>query len=813
MINRYLLKIGFLFLGLWSIAQHSSFRSRSFKMPFHKVVSAEFTAYQAKAASGNDLRLDDILTPGNKDSFVYNIEDSVQLAIKVSAVGDSSYQNEPIYLEIKDFKDSIVLRDTQHVSLLSDSSKLVFFKKLSLKRLGKYTAVANIYPTVDDVSTNNSGTHSFIILPDVDMSVTTIFQPTKNDSFEVNSTGFSPVIRVISLGRLPLIEVPVVAQLLYQGKVLQERREIIDLTYLNSKIIVFDSFMPTEFGLLQLRCFPDIPYDIFRLNDTIQTDVKVKNSNDVKVLATIIPGSQTRYELGQKFNTTIGISNLGRIDQDSVVVVITIKDEDAMLQYSDSLQTILGQFSNKSVVFKQFECNKLSEYTICSYVRLRTDQYRNNDTLCTAFYVTEQYNLKLNSVLWPQDKRYYEASSQFVYPEVELRNIGRDSAVDAPVSIHIKNKAGVLVYADTLVSTLDVGGVKKVKFNKRFSTNVLGTYSAELVNIWALESSRSKTDTIRTAFEIRPRVELGLTQLITPVKGDTIELGSDVNTKLSVHNRGTEDVAYLKVYVALIDELGDTLYDDTLAYEHLGVDASINLQSSEFWQVKKEGGHTILAQILTADSLTADNTLTMEFRVAKYYDGAVVAINAPNSGLQWVTGKKYAPEATFKNLGIRDYKLPSVTCEIWGDSLLYKSIKDIDSAAGASVSRSFDSVSFATIKNNLRVVFYISMFNDKYPQNDSLEYFFNVIKGVNSTSDLLANHVLIYPNPFSNEVYISSDIVINYIHIYTSTGALISPDTYENFGDKLLLNVPDGVYYLYIDTDMGKVVKVLVKTE
>ncbi len=85
----------------------------------------------------------------------------------------------------------------------------------------------------------------------------------------------------------------------------------------------------------------------------------------------------------------------------------------------------------------------------------------------------------------------------------------------------------------------------------------------------------------------------------------------------------------------------------------------------------------------------------------------------------------------------------------------------------------------------------------------------SVILGTNEFS--IANDIVIYPNPSENEIYINKpvSVEIESINIYSVLGELIKKQSFSDTID--ISELTSGLYYVYFETNYGKIHKTLLK--
>jgi len=85
-----------------------------------------------------------------------------------------------------------------------------------------------------------------------------------------------------------------------------------------------------------------------------------------------------------------------------------------------------------------------------------------------------------------------------------------------------------------------------------------------------------------------------------------------------------------------------------------------------------------------------------------------------------------------------------------------------------------------------------------------------VLRTAVGINNVLANQLQIFPNPAQSELFIQSELQINRVEIYSTTGALMMEE--NNFAEKISVSaLPRGIYLLKVHTDNGLIVSKFVK--
>ncbi|PCJ67682.1 MAG: hypothetical protein COA58_00675 [Bacteroidetes bacterium] len=752
----------------------------------------------AQLITPNDVSVHSIITPGNLDTFFYSTTDSMAIRAKIVNRGYTSKNSITAKLELLNRFDQVILSSTMNLSLQSGEESTIIFDKISREYFGLHKLRVSVNTVNDEVGYNDELTREIILVVSDDVAITNVFTPSYLDTFDVNLTGFYPVARVINLGQKDQEDIPILFQMVQSGEVFYEETRYVSLKAQFSKIQGFDFISPSVPGDITARFITLLGNDIFLGNDTLNVPIFGRVIHDVLVDSVLVPTLEQKFEINSSFQPKARILNRGLNDESSIHVYYEIVDLNSNQIYIDSTISSLATGLSSTHTFKTFMCDSFGDYIACVYVKSPEDQYSRNDTLCHLFYVTENYNLKINGLDFPDNQEVIRRNTPATYPVVELNNIGKDSVKNALISIKILDGVNE-VYSDSITITLGVDSVELFSFTESLDFSINGDFSVEVINRWSSESTPSSNDTFYSTYSVRPYLDISVTQFVTPEDGDTFELYSEINLKVTLANEGIILANNSRIALQVENVNKDTLFRDTLSYGRLITNSVINLQSALFWYADKVGDYRLEAKIISDDDEESNNIISEWIKVVKTADVLVDSILFPEKDLVLNSGQPYVPKANFINDGTTDLDFIVVKYEMWDDSLIHQESKIIEILSYDSLEVEFAAVTFSLARDTVKMIVTCESLKDGYTFNDTLRSQFSV-KKINGIQELEDPNLLVYPNPFTRKLKIRAHSPIQRLTLYSQDGQAVYTSVDQSSMLSISPDIQSGVYLLEVQT-------------
>jgi hypothetical protein len=766
-----------------------------------------------KIKNGNDIKVLSIEGVSELDSFIYDPGDSMEVGVTLVNLGYLVQTGYGIKLQLIDRFNQVVYQDSITGAQLLDTLT-TYFNKISKNIIGTFKLRVTTISTFDKIVGNNEAELNFTIANNIDAAVNYVFEPFFGDSIYIKQDGFEPRIRVINYGLKKQNNIPVTVQLLKNNQVLSTETQNVSLNSNFSKIMVFDSIFPQIPGDLLFIAFTSLDQDSFTQNDTFIVPVFGLVKDDIGIDSTVLPLKDGRYLVKQSHAPIVTLSNNGEQDQINFSVKLIISNEEDQIVYRDSIITFVGSHSTRSVSFKHFNFSNPGKY-LCQAIAVNpNDQDKTNDTLITSFQMVENYNLNIKEVVIPAEESNITRNSNPTYPKVVIENTGFVNANNVEVYSLIWDDFNNIIFQDTILVSIAEGSAYTYSFSKLLSYNDFGTYSIEITHNWVNESKMTKNDTLNSIYYVLNSKDLGVEGHITPVQGDSVILGSLVNTKTRIKNIGIDTIKDIKIHVHIRNPLNEIVLKDTLFYSSLVLNDAINLQSSKFYTPDTVGEFTVESIYYGIDDSSTNNTFESSFIVYKKLDLLVDEIVFPLNDSNLYINRLYKPQVRIKNDGLDSIDLATISCRVYIDgNQIYHSSKLAEIGSGKYLDVDFDSTLQHHQTDQAIIEFTLIAQGDNYNRNDTLSGTFNFVDN-SSISEVDGLTLSVYPNPFSNKVTVQSVSKIEKIRVYSANGMLLEEHSPRLSKFVFSLNSESsGVYYIEVFTALDRTQIKLIKID
>ncbi len=733
---------------------------------------------QPRLQVANDLAILDILSPVDNDTIKYDNNDSLDMIARVINYGYANQSLFSVKMEVLSRFNQVVYSSSKLISLSAGDTADVTFDKFSKYNLGEFTARAQVDLNIDSVQDNNSKEVKFYLVKDHDVAVDIVYEPSQNDSFEIGKDGFWPAARIINYGIKDQINFPVKLELVNQdNQVVHSETQIKSLAAGLSEIITFDSVYLFGDGSFVLRVFTDLDIDSFRINDTTKVIIYAKKSHDVKILSIIRPVDESRFVLNSKFRPFINYRNEGLKDEDSTYFYTSIIDQNKNVLYTDTVLQSTSFFSTGQVLFKDFNCDSVGEYTYSIICFIKEDQVRLNDTMQSIFSVNTSNDLQIEEILSPSE--VYEVEREAIYPEIIVRNNGLNVVQNAPIELSIANQLNTEHYLDTVYVSLKAFEADTFNFSKDLTFNELGDYFVSCSNVWSGEESPNELDSLSSTYITRYGKDLAVMLHNEPADNDSSEIFTRINPKLTVTNFGLDTLKNIAVIAQFYDNQQIAVYTDTMELDVLAPKRSNTFTSQKEWTALP-GQYKFISSSRFKDDNDANDGLETGFVITKSVDIKLDSIEAPKAGERLRINRMYKPGLYLINDGLYDTDNIVVRAEIFvGANSIYAKSKIIELGHKQDTLLYFDSLLMHNGIANASAVFSVSKIGDVLASNDTLVSNFEFVDG-SFTKNVVDAVSKVYPNPATNIVYVKSKRGIVGYKLYDFNGKSLKNELINN---------------------------------
>ncbi len=758
----------------------------------------------------NDVAVLDFVSPLAGDSLLYSDTDSIDLIARIINFG---YQNQASFIvrgQLFNQFNTLEENRTVIISLPAEDTAVVNFGKVSKFRLGNYRFRVTAEAPLDSVIDNNQATIEFTFFKEYDVAVDQVFSPQTNDKFTMQRDPLQVVVRLANYGIISQTDMPVILQLLNtKSEVIYTQSKLIDLDALSSRIFAFDTTYLATNGDFVLRVFTDLATDSFRVNDTAYINPIVGEKRDDVLISTVArPIDGQQFAKNASMRPFVSFRNDGLNNQDSIVVEASIHNMQGDVLYYDSIHSSLPSLSLRQALFKPMLLDSLGSYTFTARVSTADDQVPENDTITNHFSVVTGNDLRLVAVLNPKGILPLNTPSDNV--RAVVFNAGLNDIENAPVAASIENNTGTVIYTDQVNVSLVKGEIDTIVF-KALDFSTLGDFFLTVTNTWIGEDERQASDTLRSSYILRFRVDLGVLGHLLPT--DTIEIDQEIRPRYALLNSGIDTVKNVRVAVHILDQAGLRLFADTVSPPAMAANVQFNLNTNKTWSSNDGGIFTMRSEVLNTDDNLANNVFASTFVVAKRNDMEVLRADGPANGENILKGSLFKPVAIFRNAGLNDINNAAVICEIKvGANTIYERSKTISIPTGQILEVAFDSTLTYASPAEATAIFRVLFDADQVAFNDTVITVFNFVQGA-SLAELDPSRVEVYPNPVSHSFVLRSDIQIREVTVSNDLGEVVLKKVglQSNHIAVSLEKMAAGTYFVNIATTDGQLTKQVVK--
>lgn len=707
---------------------------------------------QPRLQVDNDIALWRIDTPRDNDTIDYKNGDTITPRATFINYGFNDQSAPfPVVFEIRDLRNILVYADSQMITLKSNDTLTVTFKKgFSKNNLGQFTCRAYARLASDKVIDNNEGQSVFHMVIRNDVACDNIFEPIRGGTYELNRDSIWPICRVINYGSNRQANVQVVFKFLKDSTVLYERSRFVTLDGGSSQIVVFDTFAVEHEGNILVQAYTRLGRDSFPGNDTTHSYIEVVKSKDCGVSSFIRPLDNGLYEKKGTFRPFVNVRNYGIKAQDTVPVIMEIGYPGMLPIFRDSVNIPIGPVSIAQAIFRNFTApDTLAILQSRAFTRLVGDQQKLNDTIINTFRLERSKDLAvLND---PGNQARFMAPIDSLALSVNLQNYGLQKLTGlTDIFVDVFNE-GILLFSDTVSANLNLNfkDILTVTTAKKFSGSNTGIYDVR----WRHELSgdeRTENDSLWSAFYITREIDYSLSKIVLPLEGDSFEYNIEpLIPEVTIANESFEDSKdSINAYVQISDASGILYFSKANLY-NLGPGQSSTVRMPLPFISQTTGTAKVEAWVNVGDDVFSENDSAFStLYLIKSNDILTKPLVFPTSDSILMKGNTYAPRVTVRNDGLRNQLTPfSISCLVrLNGNLIYINNKSITLGAGQEQVFSFDNSLRFNGTGNAEALFFSLLGTDQERGNDTLKVNFVVTGGVGMES-IHETKLQLYPNP------------------------------------------------------------------
>jgi hypothetical protein len=476
-----------------------------------------------KIIRSNDVAVTEAIYPTQFQVLVPPVA-NLNPQLKIENKGDAN-QDIPFKVQVEIwYGDSLIFKDSSTTNSYRNISSFVFFKKFQPTQLGYYKMITYTQLENDQFRNNDTLITDFAVglLDDVEVVEVT---PTLNSSVQIGNT-IAPKVKLKNNGLLDQnTPFSLNMRVRLNNSLVYSSTKMVTIDSAQTKVITMDSSMLlSEPQNYDVEVWIQLSKDFDTSNNQLVGKYIAIKDFDIAVTEILNPKISDILLVGiSSPKPLVRVEDKGEILSKDLFT-LTFKMFNASnnnLLYSKDVDTSFTSTSILDIEFPeipvQFNVMAVRFETILFYNK---DQYAQNNALVTNSSYRLLNDVKVNSIVLPENNRTYRLSSANVLPRIEVENEIADTSfpVKAVLTIQfidtVQNKLET-VYSDSLsIPFLLSNEIRTLNLNNSFSfaSQKLGRYQAVLISQSTLDQI-STNNVVSTNFRIAESVGLNSLQL------------------------------------------------------------------------------------------------------------------------------------------------------------------------------------------------------------------------------------------------------------------------------------------------------------
>lgn len=771
---------------------------------------------QPRLEVAHDIGVLRIENPLEDQVFVYNLNDSIGVDALFYNYGSEDQDTAfDVICEIKSEFGQTVYRSSRRITLDSEDSLRVHFDTaFSLNNKGRFQAIVSSDLNKDQVPDNDELRSWFSVEIPADLSITRYFVPSFNSEYELNLDTIRPTVRIQNNGSSALRNFKVWFELrdtLTNSLLLSDSVQLTLLDPDDSEILSFSPYFCNQLGRFRTLTRVKIAGDIFPSNDSLYSEFSVIKSNDVGLDTILTPSDGSVMGTNLVINPYVQFVNEGTIDQDSVHVKAFIYKNDT-LDWADSAWTDVARKSFKQHLFKKFRTSGRVEdtYRMMVLSQFDSDQDPSNDTLLSAFGLTESVDLAISKMLRPGSRIAFNSpDSTFRFTVTNQGYLNFNAKADLITELFYEDQ---LHWRDSFSFSPNIpaGESRDYGTTRSFRPDQQGMYKGRTM-VLVNGDEKPSNDTFFYTFYVSADYDIELSSVsINQAElncGDTL-ISEAIITNIGLNTKAS-DSGEVMVEIwrenALVGDYKLPLNDSLSPGNQLRLKLP-NFQSCD------TGLYLLKVALLLNDDNTENQFKEIPFRMDKPFELRADSILVPIAGSRFQTGsaEELIPRMRCTQQGsagmngvLMAFILKSGGLEVMTDSLRsdFAPFEQKDVAFNKAIPLEQDGV--------FELICYVFDVRDPIHANDSLRLSFEVAD-LSSIEDQQAFKVLLWPNPGRTELNLGrSRSLKNWqVRVIDPSGRLILNTTWMKGASALRLDISgqsaSGLYFIEIISEDGR---------
>lgn len=619
----------------------------TFDSSFHPLSAGQYDVTMVTSLSGDQIKDNDTLRsrlivaafkdvgPGTifDPSSGYDYEqfvDTIYPTVYIQNYGLDNQGPFGVRAEIYDSLDNLIYGETKSFTLTALNSVLASFTPFPCDVRGVYKFRAFTMLGIDVDKTNDTVRRTFKIIRSNDVAITSIGYPADGTSLIPPVAAKKPEAVLENLGEAnqgdPFTSY---CDIWYNNSLIYRDSFRIASFKGNPETMLFKNFQPTLKGYYTMKVYCSLPFDQYRLNDTMISNFAVGVPDDVEIVS-ISPAENSVIQLNTYYPTKFTIRNNGYNPQNTQFPVIFKVSSGASIKYVKVLNITLDSGETKEfIIDTTLRLTDIANYEVSVYSNLGIDFIKTNDTIKGIYTLAKNYDVGVDRILFPTDADTLLVNTQNVTPRILVRNFG-DSLYKSTfrATFRVLNAAnGVTIYnkfVDTMFVNEDSLELEFPIFNvsnSPLNINLISTCSF-------IGDQYIGNDTARGNSRFMIRYDIKADNIVLPASGATyVKSTPAIQPKLTLKSQGISTMP--QFFARAIIKRQDTgsmpeveVYRDSISVTGLASSATLTVDLLKEFIVKDQisGTYKCYFDILSMDdqvfvnnktqnSFTIDNTI------------------------------------------------------------------------------------------------------------------------------------------------------------------------------------------------------------
>lgn len=460
--------------------------------------------------------------------------------------------------------DSLLSKESQTLQLGSQGSQILVWSTYPCNDTGRLKWLVFTALSGDEYTLNDTAVFKAFIYKVIDVVAETIVSPDSTFIYAVNEN-IDVRPRLYNEGVLRADNVKMICEIydaarnkLYADSLVRNVNGWAGQTFLLAK-----KFRPTKKGAYSAKVYLADSVDLYRENDTFQSNFYVGRATDYYLDSISLPKAMSTDPIGRSWSVVLG--NLG-YDSNLKQADITAKiSRNNTIWFEESLKAqVLPDNRIKLNFKKSFKPLFTGVYIVEVVVTHPADKNLGNDTLKQNVLVQIGKDALIDSMGNPRNNQIFYLNDRIDSTLVRFRNQGIDTLNQVIIrSRLVFEKALYYQYSDTVNLAPNEEITQWLPTTTTFSSLGKGFFRAWLQHPGDADKSN---DTLTHYFEVRSKRDLNILSVDSPALGSVYQTGNKVYPLIYIANTGLDSAVFSGKLVLNVLKNGQAWYTERMPF-------------------------------------------------------------------------------------------------------------------------------------------------------------------------------------------------------------------------------------------------------